>query len=33
MKILAIADAYIPADMLREGTQALVSAGHDVEVV
>ena len=33
MKVLAIADAYIPAEMLTDGTQALVAAGHDVEVV
>ncbi|MGO1593288.1 MAG: 2-hydroxyacid dehydrogenase [Ancrocorticia sp.] len=33
MRVLAIADAYIPADMLTEGTQALVEAGHDVDVV
>lgn len=32
MKVLAIADAYIPAEMLREGTQALVDAGHEVEI-
>lgn len=30
MKILAIADAYIPLDMLKPGTQALIEAGHDV---
>ncbi|MCF2705874.1 2-hydroxyacid dehydrogenase [Arcanobacterium haemolyticum] len=33
MKILAIADPYIPADLLTEGTSALVEAGHDVDVV
>ena len=33
MKILAIADPYIPADMLEEGTSALREAGHDVDVV
>jgi len=30
VKILAIADAYIPLDLLEPGTQALVDAGHDV---
>lgn len=33
MKILAIADPYIPADMLEEGTSALREAGHGVDVV
>ncbi|PWF26488.1 oxidoreductase [Ancrocorticia populi] len=33
MRVLAIADAYIPADMLTDGTQALRDAGHEVEVV
>lgn len=33
MKVLAIADAYIPLDMLRDGTTALVEAGHDVTYV
>ncbi|WP_182353479.1 2-hydroxyacid dehydrogenase [Flaviflexus huanghaiensis] len=33
MKVLAIADAYIPLDMLRDGTGALVDAGHDVTYV
>lgn len=32
MKVLAIADAYIPADMLTEGTGALRDAGHQVTV-
>lgn len=30
LKILAIADAFIPLDMLVDGTQALVDAGHEV---
>ncbi len=33
MRVLAIADAFIPKDMLEEGTQELRNAGHDVEVV
>lgn len=33
MKILAIADAYIPLTMLAEGTKTLVEAGHDVTYV
>lgn len=33
MRILAIADAYIPLDMLQDGTAALVEAGHDVTYV
>ncbi|MFT0846986.1 2-hydroxyacid dehydrogenase [Actinomycetaceae bacterium L2_0104] len=33
MRVLAIADAYIPSDMLWEGTESLRVAGHDIEVV
>lgn len=33
MKILAIADPYIPVDLLTEGTEPLREAGHKVEVV
>lgn len=33
MRVLAIADAFIPKDMLEEGTQSLREAGHEVEVV
>ncbi len=32
MKILAIADAYIPADVVEAGTTALVDAGHDLQI-
>ena len=33
MRVLAIADAFIPSDMLWEGTEQLREAGHDVDVV
>ncbi len=33
MKILAIADPYIPVELLEPGTAQLRTAGHDVEVV
>lgn len=33
MKILAIADAFIPLDMLTEGTRELADAGHDITYV
>lgn len=33
MRVLAIADAFIPSDMLWDGTQELRENGHDVEVV
>lgn len=33
MRVLAIADAFIPSDMLWEGTEELRKNGHDVEVV